>query len=267
VADWRSPVQDEPWKPNPPSGNPGASSCFSPLNTVEVLGKGLVAIGSLRIGDYVRASGGKYSRVYSFSHLDRELQGDYLQIHTKGLETPLEISPEHMVFIENIALRASQVKVGDKLSESYVTKVIRVNRRGAYAPVTESGDLVVSGVLVSSYVALLDNSPINQHTAAHAVFALHRLVCSFNFGFCENETYTNGRSDWIYTTIRVVKKLNEQIAPVQIVATLLAVPLMAAAFLFERMIVSPLFVGILVLVNLVYTVKKRSTSKSKSKLF
>jgi Hint module len=92
----------------------------------------------------------------------------------------------------NTAVRASQVKVGDRLGNRKVTDIISVERHGAYAPFTMSGDIVVSGVRASNYVAVLTHSAVNQSGASHAFLALRRLVCTFNLGYCEKETYTNG---------------------------------------------------------------------------
>ena len=122
-----------------------------------------------------------------------------------------------------------------------------MTRRGAYAPITVSGVIVISGALASCYVALLDYSPIDQHAAAHALFATHRLMCSFNFAPCEKETYTDGLSDWTYRIIGLVLKLNEQSVPVQVAATVAAVPLFVAPYMLEKMLHAPWTIGLLIL--------------------
>jgi len=244
-----------------PKDESHGKNCFSSSNMVDVEGKGLVSIDSLQIGDYVRAGQNKYSRVYSFSHLDHNLEGDYLQIHAKGLDMPVEISPEHMVFVRGTAIRASEVQVGDMFGENTVVKIVPVKRRGAYAPVTESGGLVVSGVLASSYVALLDYSLVNQHIAAHAVMAPHRLVCSFRFELCENETYTNGLSNWIYSTIRIVRLFNKLSSFIQIVVMLLATPIMAVLYLLEQLILSSTYLFFTLGIVTILSKKRMNQSK------
>ena len=79
----------------------GGLACFSGNNKAEVLGKGPVKVEDLKIGDYVLASQGKYSRVYSFSHLDPDMEIEYLQIYVSGRSKPLEISEEHMLLVNN----------------------------------------------------------------------------------------------------------------------------------------------------------------------
>ena len=38
---------------------------------------------------------------------------------------------------------------------------------------------------------------------AHAFNAPHRMVCALSFEICENETYTDGISDWVYDPLRL----------------------------------------------------------------
>jgi hypothetical protein len=100
------------------------------------------------------------------------------------------------------AVQASQVKLGDQvvLSEgrsSKVTMLKCVARAGLFAPFTESGKLLVSGVLASSYavsVGELETVKIagidfSVHWLAHAFTFPHRFMCSWNQEMCQKETY------------------------------------------------------------------------------
>jgi len=242
------------------------SKCFSSANTVEVQGRGLISMDSLKIGDYVLAGKDQFSRVYSFLHLDRNVKADFLQIHAEGLETPLEVSPDHMVFVKSarFPVRASQIKVGDMLvGENKVTQVKSVKRRGVYAPVTETGDIVVSGVLASSYAAVHDYTPINQHAEAHAFFAFRRLVCAFNFEICETETYTNdGFPDWLSFIVHFALS-TKQNPFAQFFASVVGLPLIAAAYILEQMLYHPLVVVSTFIVGLLYLSRQAKTSKVK----
>jgi len=235
--------------------------CFSSSNTVEVQDQGLISINSLKIGDYVRAGKNKFSRVYSFLHLDHEAEADFLQIQAEGLETPLEISAEHMVFVKDTPVRASQVKVGDMLGENKVSEINTVKRRGVYTPVTESGDIVVSGALASSYAAVHNYTPINQHTEAHAFFSLRRLVCAFNFEICKSETYTaDGFPQWLSPMIHFTLS-TKQNPFAQFFASVVGLPFIAAAYMLEQMVLCPFLVGA-IMVGL-YAFKKTKASKVK----
>ena len=168
----------------------------------------------LKIGDMVQVGNNEYSRLYSFGHLERNNQAEYLQIYATGLEDPLEISPDHMVFVDKVgAVPASAVQVGLNLVAASsggfatVTKIDVVRRSGAFAPFTESGTVIVSGVLASSYVSMSGSDAfevgglkfVSMHWLAHAFQAPHRMVCKWNMSFCDNEGYSDeGVSYWVY---------------------------------------------------------------------
>jgi hypothetical protein len=185
--------------------------CFSGMNTIHVQGKGMILMKDLEIGDYVDDGNDSFTRVYSFSHLDRKTEASYLQIFATGLEHPLEISPDHYLFVTKkesqsattTAARARDVQVGDILNNGHaVTQIETIQRHGMYAPVTESGKLVVSGVLASSYVAVLDVSPTWHIAISHAIVSPLNWICNqFNFEICERETYTDGFSNYYYRVI------------------------------------------------------------------
>jgi hypothetical protein len=163
----------------------------------------------LSIGDNVRVQAGKYSQVYSFGHYDKEVMTEYLSINA-GLSKPLIISDDHMVFVDNKAIPASTVKVGDRLTltdgVASVRSITRVVRTGAFAPFTKDGTVVVNDVVASSYISMKQDSAnfvvagveiISMHQVAHLFQAPHRLACEVSPGFCAKETYKDGLSIWI----------------------------------------------------------------------
>lgn len=224
----RLPAEEETTTPSPtPSG-----LCFSGANTVEVKGRGLVRMDTLTVGDSVRVKGGTFSKVYSFGHYDHNVPAEYLQIYfrtnennnTKALLPPLEISERHMIFTRDgtssSVIPASMLKVGDSLvvvegatsssSTATVYKIVtNTKRKGAYAPFTISGDIVVSGVLASNYVSMMtnydDESGSMMHWIAHVFKTPHRVLCSFDFTICENEKYIDGLSTWIYSPYHIAR--------------------------------------------------------------
>jgi len=256
-----SPPVPEDGAPPSPSTTP-FGGCFSLTNTVEVQDKGLISMDSLQIGDLVRAGSNRFSRVYSFIHLDHDAEANFLQIHTAGWDTPLEMTPEHMVFVDGAAVCASQVKVGDMLGENKVSAIKPIKRRGVFAPVTESGDIVVSGALASSYAAVVTYAPVNQHYGAHAFFAARRLVCALNFDICEGETYVDGIPTWLSSVIHFVAIVEDNPA-IQFCVSILALPFITATFVLEQWILSPfLSLGMFVLGLFVF--KKVKASKVKA---
>jgi hypothetical protein len=204
-------------------------SCFSSMNTVKVQGRGVIPMDQLHIGDYVKAGNDRFSRVYSFSHLDKSAEATFMQIHMEQLDQPLEVSPDHIVYVTGgKAVRASDVRVNDRMYDGYnVSRITMVRRHGVYAPVTYSGDIVVSGVLVSSYVSLVDHiSPGLQNSVAHLVTGVHRLICNLSFSMCEQETYLEGISSFLQPVLEAVRSFYQwrhlyQIAMVVVVAPFL----------------------------------------------
>lgn len=180
----------------------------------------------LKIGDSVRISSSdgtsSFAEVYSFSHKDPESLNSYLQIQTAEF-LPIEISKEHMLYTfednnmknDKILTPAENVKAGDYVvsQEGLPVKVLSVHKvtsRGAYAPLTASGDILVNGLLASNYVAhpafasLV--TPSTQHWMQHGAFLPYRTYCSIMFegGVCAEETYdpeslhSHGALPWLY---------------------------------------------------------------------
>lgn len=221
-----------------PSGPPTAvhvkipaGYCFSGLNKVEVQGKGSLFMKDLKIGDVVRGAHGRFDRVYSFGHYQPNAKFVYLQIHSEGLSKPLEISEDHLLFVNNITAPASTVKIGDKLRLGMgrgAAKVVKINyvaRIGAFAPFTVSGTIMVNGFAASTYVSLQKDSNVlvigkfktglTWHWLAHVFEAPHRLFCKLRMDLCRKETYTKeGISQWVSRPLDVSQWLLRQQWPV-----------------------------------------------------
>jgi Hint module/Metallo-peptidase family M12/PT repeat len=207
----RPPPTAAPIKVSSFGGKNSPGMCFSASNTVHVRGKGQISIDQLSIGDFVEVDGNNsFSRVISFSHMDNLSKALYLQVFTEGRETPLEISHAHMVILPGYkTVRAGDLTIGDKLSGGkLVTRMETITSRGLYAPVTESGTIVVSDIQASSYVALFDLPATIQHYAYHTALGSMRILCNYDFGRCEQETYTDGISNYIFELVRLLMGLS-----------------------------------------------------------
>jgi len=172
----------------------------------------------LKIGDMVRSGNGSFTAVYSFGHFAPNAELEFPQIETDAHNTILEITGDHMVYImeymsifkeyKRVLVPARDIQVGDHLRAANnhrtlllalprVTAIRKVQRRGAYAPFTFTGDLMVNDVIASNYIALPPTfqqaglSFENQHWLQHIVFAPHRLYCRL-VGVSEHETYNEG---------------------------------------------------------------------------
>mmetsp|Transcript_2264 Transcript_2264/g.5289 ORF Transcript_2264/g.5289 Transcript_2264/m.5289 type:complete len:182 (-) Transcript_2264:9-554(-) len=175
--------------------NEGFEICFSGRSQVEVQGRGQVDMKDLKIGDLVLVENNKFEPVYSFGHINHSTETEYLQIFTQSSRHPLEMSSDHMVFVEGRrSVPASSVQVGDKLivgTDSHtLTKVVTIKeivRRGMYAPFTKSGTIVVNGILASCFVSFQGKeylhigdvaTPLSYHWLAHTIISLQRWLVS-----------------------------------------------------------------------------------------
>ena len=137
----------------------------------------------LKLGDKVLVDDqGTYEPVYSFGHYSRKVEATYLRFIATGNDRyrlhSLEMSQSHLVFLEGrrTSVPASHVQVGDKLllvaagagtsdTKSNIVVVVLeiqvVKRRGAYAPFTPSGTVVVNGFKASSFVAFQNSTSLH----------------------------------------------------------------------------------------------------------
>lgn len=156
------------------------------------------SINDLTVGDYVLTSSG-YSRVYSLGHHNTEATADFLQISFNVSKEVLEITGGHLLFVGGALLRADSVKVGQIVGGDVVTAIHTVRRRGVFAPVTEQGDIYVSGFLASCFASVLpEYSGRLQHQFAQLLLLPRKLTCMLNFGICQREKLIDGRPDFVW---------------------------------------------------------------------
>ena len=135
----------------------------------------------LSVGDQVLAMDTQgqltYSDVILKMHTDTQTPVTYYTIHTDSGRT-LTVTPGHLVYVSEsndtkapdaTPIFASRIAVGDyifhgsdtSVTPLRVTKINAVVKRGAYAPLTAHGTIVVDDVITSCY-AMIDN-----HALAH----------------------------------------------------------------------------------------------------
>lgn len=177
---------DVSYNASKPSLKVDLSACFSGMSTVEVLGKGSLAMKDLQVGDEV-FSGNAYEFVYAWAHLEETTKATFLQIHTAS-KNMLEITAKHMVFVDGKAdpIPAIAIQIGDSLGGSKVTKIGSIEKTGLYAPLTASGSMMVDGIKVSSYITLQESEFVelrgghkvmSQHTGIHVMLSPFRMIC------------------------------------------------------------------------------------------
>lgn len=215
--------------------------CFSGENTVNVKTSSSPSIISkklkdVKIGDVIQTGESEYEKVYAFGHFQPNQKTPYLQLFLEGNSDPLEVSEKHMVFVEERAIPASHLKVGDRLTSNgpIIKSIKHANGVGAFAPFTRSGTVMINGVKASSYVSLQNteyleiagfSTGLTHQWAAHAFELPHRIWCLLQTdGVCSNERYNSDglSADWVALPFRFCTWLLNQKSWLQL---LLGVPL------------------------------------------
>jgi Hint module len=173
--------------------------CFSDRVTVLVRGKkGVTRMDELLVGDSVLTADG-FAKVVSFGHYEPNTRSEFIQIYTENHEyAPLEITADHLLYAEiqqsgsiNF-VPAGTIQEGDfvlveNMTLAQVKRIRTIHRDGIYAPFTESGTIVVNGVVASNYIALPKSFQIHltfeqQHSLQHSAHAPFRIYCQLISG-------------------------------------------------------------------------------------
>jgi Hint module len=210
-------------------------TCFAGTNMVEVQDRGYIPMHRLRIGDMVKSGSGAYdankvafTQVYGFGHLDYHRDETFVQIgFDRGFNTSsndLYISPHHLVFVKRhhhmYPVRAKDIKVGDILlgtaqeQHLVVLTIQMIRQRGIFAPLTQSGDIVVNGIIASNYVDVLHGNKLVwfQHNLGHAMFYPQRSFCYYFIETCKKEGYVDGYGYLSYIIVSVSMMVRNTIA-------------------------------------------------------
>lgn len=128
----------------------------------------------VRSGDHVRVSRGEFSPIFGFTHRDPTAAAFFVRIITESGDS-VSMTAGHYLRVNGDLSSANKVKVGDLLetARGTLTSVIRIDHEigfGLYNPQTLDGEIVIDGILVSTYTTAI--API----AAHVWLAPSRLL-------------------------------------------------------------------------------------------
>mmetsp|Transcript_5488 Transcript_5488/g.9052 ORF Transcript_5488/g.9052 Transcript_5488/m.9052 type:complete len:324 (-) Transcript_5488:1329-2300(-) len=229
--------------------------CFPGDATVQLEGKqGPTLMKHLKLGDKVLAVSGDYESVYSFGHLDRNTIISYLELTTAA--ATLLLTSDHMVLLKGGSyVPSSIVQVGDELlmqtgASVSVRAIQAVQKKGAFAPFTASGTIIVNGIQASSFIAFQNSGTLRLggfdtgltfQFLAFTFESPHRLWCSW--AGCYEETYTaEGISTWVDTPHRLarwfLRQQDDLCVPSFFVAIMAAVYLVSYTILPTLMLVT-----------------------------
>ena len=140
----------------------------------------------LKVGDRVQVftkQGISLEPVVTFIHRQPELMQEFLKITTLKKKKLLQITEDHLLFVtkggQPTAIPARNVSVGDTvyvrgdqggLETDAVQSISSVYEKGAYAPVTLSGSILVNDVHTSCYFDVL------SHEWSHRAMGIARAI-------------------------------------------------------------------------------------------
>lgn len=165
--------QDIPTASPSPSTSPSPSPtteavCFPADATVELETGRFVHMSELEIGDRVRVDATSFSDIFMFTHQRNSIMTS--MVHLEAGDAFLDLSSGHYLWVGRKLITARSVQIGDEIilangTMRTVTGVSLVVKQGLYNPQTIHGDIVVNGIVASTYTQ-----------AVHPLFARFLLI-------------------------------------------------------------------------------------------
>ena len=150
-------------------------TCVPAAATVTLEDGTTKTMAQLAIGDRVLVAANTYSPVYMFSHQLEAVKTAFVTL-TAG-DATLQLTPGHYLYVNGQLAVARTVRVGDRVTladgtTAAVTAVRTEWAAGLYNPHTLHGDIVVNGILTSTYTQGI--APAVAHVALWPVRALYQ---------------------------------------------------------------------------------------------
>jgi len=155
----------------------GGAKCFSAKGMVSTNTQGRISLEALQVGDQVEDDFNSYTKVVGFLHRDTSTVVSFLKLASNT--SHIIVSHDHLLATGGGFVKAKHVHPGMQLSTSCcgnqeIIQVEEVLDRGVYAPLTESGVLVVNGFIVSCYA----NIPAEFLWLANILFWPRKMLMS-----------------------------------------------------------------------------------------
>jgi preprotein translocase subunit YajC len=143
-----------------------SGSCFPAESTVQMESGEHKRMDKLEVGDRVLVGDGTFSHVFMFTHkVDDEVGREFVRITTDSDNTVVATEGHYIPTVGNGLSTAGSLCVGDQLfvsgsgggfTSATVTSTERVTRTGLYNPQTVRGDIVVDGIVASTYTTAVE---------------------------------------------------------------------------------------------------------------
>lgn len=131
----------------------------------------------LQVGDKVQIGASSFSTVFMFTHRDPSVTADFVRITTHANQSVV-VTHSHYIHTARRLLKASDVRVDDFAiladgSPIRIASVTSLKSIGIYNPQTTHGNIVVDGLLISTYTGCFD-TPV-AHSLLSPLRALYRI--------------------------------------------------------------------------------------------
>lgn len=140
------------------------AACFPANSAVELENGTTKRMDEIIVGDRILvAPAGVYSEVFGFTHKvsESETSRSFVKLSITNGQYQLSATDGHFVYLNGELKVIGRARVGDQVTLgdgrlATITEVSREISRGLYNPQTLHGDIVVSGVMASTYTRAVD---------------------------------------------------------------------------------------------------------------
>lgn len=156
------------------TGDGDDNVCFPASATVTLSNGSLKRMSELAIGDDVLVGPNEYSEVFMFTHKTRDVMYKFVELGLEGRRS-LSLTHGHFLYLNGNLRKAGDAVVGDivRLGDGSTDRIVNKgtrSARGLYNPQTLQGDIVVDGVVASTYTYSVEPS------LAHSLLAPLRWI-------------------------------------------------------------------------------------------
>lgn len=154
--------------------------CFPAAATAQLSSGRVVRMDELQTGDNVLVAPGIFSPIIGWTHRDSTpMSAIYTRLDTDSGHS-LTTTDGHYVYADGKMMKAEDVRVGMVMktgtgSDTAVVDVRRVADNGLYNPQTIHGDIVVDGLLSTTYTKTVP--PMTAHAMLAPIRAAFKAVC------------------------------------------------------------------------------------------
>lgn len=176
-------------------------TCFPADAEVTTADDDVKQMGQLAVGDKVHVGSNQFDDVFLFTTKIEAATSKFVSLATAATEKPLRLTESHYLYVNGELAQAGTVKVGDMLTlangnKAAVTEVSAAWAPGLYNPHTLNGDIVVDGILTSTYTGAVN--PTLAHALLLPLRQMYSAGATFGQGF---SAMAKGVPSWIRQSV------------------------------------------------------------------